>query len=241
MYDYYEDECYYEPTIADEIFNRAKKELEESLKEDVKNQIKSTMDYNMRLREENEKLKQQVRNLANRERDLANREAQFERAMLRKKFSELLKPLEEQIEVYSVDYEYIMMDKCDKCDTNRRIYYKSPSGKDVYEECSCNKSCVVYSPKPKSITNICLAKDYNKTKFTASVTYDSKDYDNDYCKFEVRAFVDNIDELGDLKELNKYQMEYYTGFKNKEDCQKYCDYLNKKNRVPKHILEKVNG
>ena len=239
MYDYDNDEFYYEPTMADEIFNRAKKELEECLKKEIKDQIKSTMDYNFKLRQENQELRQQIAKLDSRERDLANREAQFERTALRKVFSELLKPLEEQMEVYSVDYEYVKKDKCDKCDTNRRIYYKSPSGKDVYEECSCNKSYRVYSPKPKIVKTVNIFKDRDKSKFAFNVKYESRDYDEGYCKFEVDKLIENIDDMGDLSKLNEYQMEYNTGFKNKEDCQKYCDYLNKKYKVPKTILDKI--
>lgn len=239
MYDYYEEDCYYyEPTVADEIFNKAKKELEESLKEDVKLKIKTTMDYNFKLRQENEELKQQVRNLDNRERDLINREVQFERSMLRKKLSELLQPLEEQMEVYSVDYEYVQKDKCDMCSNDRRIYYKSPTGKDVYEECSCRKSYKVYSAMPKSLKSITLSKDRDKTKFLIVPKYESRDYDDGYCKFEVQRLITSVDELGDFKKLNAYQMEYNTGFKNKEDCQEYCDYLNKVGKVPKSILDK---
>lgn len=240
MYDYDNDELYYDPTMADEIFNRAKKELEESLKEEVKVQIKSTMDHNFKLRQENEELKQQIRNLDNRERDLANREAQFERMALRKVFSELLKPLEEHMEVYSCDYEYVRKDKCHKCDSNRRIYYKSPSGKDVYEECSCNESYKVYSPKPKCLKIVSIFKDRERSKFMLDVKYESRDYDDGYCKFEVKKLIENTDDMGDLNTLNEYQMEYRTGFKNKEDCQTYCDYLNKKNKVPKNILDKIS-
>ena len=57
MYDYYEDERYYEPTIADEIFIEYQQKLKDALKNSVKSNIENIESENARLKEENKKLR----------------------------------------------------------------------------------------------------------------------------------------------------------------------------------------
>ena len=54
---------------------------------------------------------------------------------------EITKPL------YIIDREYIKKPKCNKCDEDRKIWYKTPSGKDAYEYCDCNDSTIHFFVK----------------------------------------------------------------------------------------------
>jgi regulator of replication initiation timing len=232
-YEDYGDEPCYEPTPADEIFFEAKQKLEECLKESVKYKLTSTIEENKRLKEENEKMREKVRNIEWKEKSLEQREKDMERNVLRKKFSEMLKPLEERDQIYRVNYSYKMGEKCNKCDENRKLPYTTPRGKTAYEDCVCSKTYKVWNVEKADIIKLSLYKkrDY---PYSLSITpiYDSASYDEMYCKFELETFIENIDDFNmDEFRYNK------VGFKNKDDCQKFCDYLNQKEKLPKKIMQ----
>jgi regulator of replication initiation timing len=236
-YEDYGDEPYYEPTPADEIFFEAKQKLEDCLKESVKYKLTSTIEENRRLKEENEKMKEKVRNIEWKEKTLEQREKDMERNVLRKKFSEMLKPLEEKGYIYRVDYNYKMGEKCNKCNEDRKLPYITPRGKTAYEDCSCSKSYKVWSVEKADavILNISKQRDY---PYSLSVTpeYESASYDERYCKFELKMYIEDIDDV-DMN-FNMDDFKYCEiGFKKKEDCQRFCDYLNQKEKLPKKILQ----
>jgi regulator of replication initiation timing len=236
-YDGYCEEPYYEPTPADEIFFEAKQKLEECLKESVKYKLTSTIEENKRLKEENEKMKEKVRNIEWKEKSLNQREKDMERNVLRKKFSEMLKPLEERYQVYRLNYSYVKGDKCNKCNEDRKLKYKTPSGKTAYEDCSCSKTYKVWNTESTEIIRLDLYKDRNYP-YSLSVTpkYDGASYDEMYCKFELKTFVESLDDTDmnfDMKEFDYKEV----AFKNEDDCQRFCDYLNQKEKLPKKILQ----
>jgi regulator of replication initiation timing len=239
-YEDYGDEPYYEPTPADEIFFEAKQKLEECLKESIKYKIGHLAEENARLKTENEKMQEKVRNIEWKEKSLENKEKDLERSVLRKKFSEMLKPLEEQTPMYNVDYTYIQDDKCNKCNNKRQIEFTLPSGKKSHEDCSCNKSYIVYYPILRKMITLALYKDRNYPyAVSVSPKYDSASYDDTYCKFELKQYIKNIDEETDVdvSKLNYTQV----GFQREKDCQKLCDYLNTKERLPKKIIAKAKA
>ena len=236
-YDYYGEEPYYEPTPADEIFFEAKQRLEDCLKESIKYRLTSTMEENKQLKEENDKMREKVRNIEWKEKNIEQREKDMERNVLRKKFSEMLKPLEERSQIYRANYSYVRDEKCSKCNDDRKLEYKTPRGKLAYEDCACNKSYKVWKVEKADIIRLDLYKDRNYP-YSLSVTpkYDGASYDEMYCKFELKTFVENLDDT-DMN-FNIEEFDYKeVAFKNKEDCQKFCDYLNKKEKLPKKILQ----
>jgi len=237
MSSYWDDEpYYYEPSEADEIFLEAKSKLENALKESIKNKMEQILEENTSLKEENQKMREKVREIEWKEKSLESKEKDLERSVLCKKFSEMLKPLEEKTPMYNVDYKWVYGDKCNKCNENRQIEYTLPSGKRGYEDCTCKKSYVVYYPVLREVVSLSLykSKDY-PYKISVTPKYDSPSYDDTYCHFELKTYIENLDETYDLKEL------YYksVGFKTEEDCQKLCDYLNKKEKVPKKVMAKT--
>lgn len=104
MYDY--EEPYYEPTPADEIFFDAKQKLEDCLKESIKDKIKNLENENTRLKAENTKLKNKFCEVERKEKQLKNEEKDLENKVLRRKFAEMLMPLENQYIIYVADYDY---------------------------------------------------------------------------------------------------------------------------------------
>lgn len=240
IYDYYDEESYYEPTPADEIFFEAKEKLENCLKETIKNRIQLLEEENKKLKEENSEFKIKIREVKSKERQLEIKERDLENSVLRKKFSEMLKPLEKQYTIYAVDYGYKWIEKCDKCDEDRKIKFVSPLGRELKENCECSRNFKVWKPKELNIKALSLYKNKKTYPYSISVTpkYDSPSYADMYCKFELQEFIENLNNL----EFNFEDFKYNDiGFKTKEDCQKYCDFLNDKEKkdVPKKYWEEI--
>lgn len=224
-YDYDEFENYYEPTLADEIFNEAMEKFKETLKDNVKENLKYIQEENKRLKKENDELKKREREISSKEHMLDIREKDLETrtewTFYKKKFSEILNPLEENVTFWKVEYEYRQKDKCNLCDDNREIIFSSPQGKEIKEKCDCDKNYRYYKPALDQIAVIKLWKSTNGKEFTVTPKYDNNDYDERYCTLVVDEIISF-----NIKDVDKYK-SYSSIFKTKEDCQKFCDWLNK--------------
>ena len=222
MYDYYE-EPYYEPSIADEIFAEYLNKMKNALTESTKYQIEKIKIENEELKEENKRLHEKQHQVAVKERELLEKEKTLEKEFYRKKFSELLKPFTDNYEGYYANSTYKKVNKCEKCDDERKIIYTSLYGEEIKRDCLCNTRYELYEPQHTIIEVLGLWKsnEYN-SKFGITPKYENKDDDYKWGKLEFAHFVDAFDE-NDVYEIKKHD----TLFKSKEECQKYCDYLNK--------------
>jgi hypothetical protein len=114
--------------------------------------------------------------------------------------------------------------KCDKCDDNRRLHYKTPLGRNEYEKCDCNNGKLVYYPEEY----ICASFGVNRDKNGIDAWYKLHlDRDGDYGRLDTSSLFAKI-----YHEEMKYEdiKQYDTFFKTKEECQGYCDWLNANKR-----------
>lgn len=227
-YDYDEFENCYESTPADEIFNEAMEKFKEVLKDSVKNNLKYIQEENKRLKKENDELKKREREISSKEHMLDMREKDWESrtewTFYKKKFSEMLNPLEECVDFWKVDYEYRKRAKCSLCDDNREITFSSPQGKEIKEKCDCDKTYRFYKPLLEHISIIKLWKSANGKEFSVTPKYDNNDYDDRYCSLSVDEIINF-----NIEDVDKYR-SYNSIFKTKDDCQKFCDWLNEKSK-----------
>jgi len=230
-YDYNEFENYYEPSKADEIFDEAMEKFKEILKEDVKTNMKYIQEENAKLKKENEDLKEKTRNLDNRERNLEVRERDLESksewTFYEKKFSEILKPLEEQLDMWFVEPISELIPKCNLCDNERKIDYISSTGKTIKGDCDCRKYQTVYIVSHRKVKHLDFYKsDSRDKKFILTPKYDSRDYDDTYFKLNIQQLIKTfeINKVSEYKHYGNYGG--FTGFATKEECKKYCDWLN---------------
>ena len=216
---YYDEEFYREPSE----FEMQIEEFKSTLLDSVRDEYKRRME---KLQKENEELQSIKTNFeaikwdfANKERQLEIERNDLERKVRRERLSQLTKDL--QVIMYKAYSESVQGPKCDKCDAQRRIHYKTPLGKDATEKCECAASTRVYKPK-----------EYIKVEFNIRdgmrAWYDINNFDSDdeYGRFDSSSqFAKAV-----YKEDMPYESieNYSTFFKTKEDCQKYCDYLNSK-------------
>lgn len=83
--------------------------------------------------------------------------------------------------LYYPTWEHVYKPKCDKCDDNRYVHFKSPSGKDYQEYCSCAKSFYKYKPKPCYCSEFRVNRYNDKVKFPMMMWFKKYgNYDRDY-------------------------------------------------------------
>jgi len=207
---------FYEPSE----FEMQIDEFKQSLLESVRDEYKAEME---RLRKENSELQDIKKDFKNIQDEYARkcRELEYERdRMERKVRSERLNTLLEgfQTSLYRADWTYEYPPKCDKCDENRRISYTTPLGREATENCTCKVSTKTYYPLEYVLYDISLYRDGSQLRGY----YEPKDVDR------IRRTVDEKDIYQQGTPFEELQTHRYTFFKSKEDCQRYCDWLNEK-------------
>jgi hypothetical protein len=137
MSDYWDDDSAYD-TMAGEL----KMALQQSVKVDIKALI-------AKLEAENSELRNKLVNLTELERAATIAKATYDRefsmarrealqAVRREKLVDVLSALDERL--YTVDAKYEQGEKCEKCDVDRKLRYKTPRGNDTYEMCECSNT-----------------------------------------------------------------------------------------------------
>ena len=214
-------------------FDIAIEEFKEGLRKTVKKEI---LDEMARLKKENEELQDVKKNFEQIKQDYERKKKHFEDeehnltyTLARKKINELIELADLHQECYRIDTVYGYVPKCDKCDENRKIYFKSPSGRDCEEECPvCGKYWCKYVAKPIPSIRLYFDNDPN-IKCEAIYTYhnewgDSTNYTNK------NIYNGTIDDF-DIKSYNRYN----TVFSSKELAEQICDKLNKDANVPNNL------
>jgi len=224
MYDYYE-EPYYEPTLADEIFIKYLNEMKSALTESAKYQIESIKEINAKLIKQNNDLKEEVRKIRDKERDLEIQKSNLERKVRSERLSKLMKDFE--VVMYRPDKTSVKLPKCDKCNENRKIKFTSPLGKIMDESCTCNVSKPVYNVEKYICTEFRINSNNDSMlmwyKIKQSDDYDYASYRSGSSDLAKSIYQDGMN----FKDLDRSD----TYFKSKDDCKRYCDWLNENSEI----------
>lgn len=235
---YYEyDTGYYEPSDADIFFNEMKEKFREYLNENLKHELNRLNEENAALKEKNIKLSDENRKLncekqkAEWSRDSIRKEVENE--FYNKNIDELFKDRLENIDVWFADYIYHEQPKCEYCNNDRKRIYEYPDGFKLEVACNCARQVACYEPNTATFGTLtyCVkpsayaserkiyVKDYSLYK--PENRYD----DYGYANFKILHIMDVFDENTlSLRDTLSYGEKI--GFKTKEECQKFCDWLN---------------
>lgn len=210
-------------------FDAKIEELKDTIRDNVKEEIKSEME---RLREENKKLQgikehfEEVKASYEKKKsecDRITREAEYNAK--RARLDELMEPARHSI--YAVHPVIRYQKKCDVCDSWRQVKVKLPSGRMIADECLCRKEKKVYRPEEYRIHRIRMPKYGNEL----IVDYE-RNTDDEYLRIdEPKRIIDNDMEFSKIEEEYNGRDMYGLYFATLEECQRYCDYLNKKNNI----------
>jgi len=236
--DYDEFENYYEQSEVDQLVEEFKDKIREHLLPNIREEIERLNKLNFELKQKNEKYKKRESEINAKERDLKYKEENLKREV-EKEFYEsnigdTLKDYIEKSEVYFADSKGLRQDKCSLCNGKRKLVANFPNGKTTETNCDCSNLIHKFVPEASELSLIKFNKRdsryQSERKFYISKTYiPSKDssYRDDYSynEFKLCQIVNEFNE--DSKGLHETK-EYGTkiGFKTKEECQKYCDWLN---------------
>lgn len=207
--------CYYDSWFEENWCEEPRKEetaLIEAIKENVKQDIKQEME---RLRKENEELqqykqeRQEVENIKKwYESRLQTEVEAYKRTLRQEKIKELFGDY--ICTGWGVDYDAILPPKCNKCDKDRYIHFKSPSGKDLEEPCSCGKAKKTYKPVELSLIRF-------------------NEYENKIRRYFIEEGKESYEQYGegtnriyDGKVPFEDLMCWRIVFLDKETCERYC-------------------
>jgi hypothetical protein len=222
------DECgYYEPSQADIILDEFMGKMREALTVTAKNEIEQLRRENAELTDANKKLRQEAVAVNMRSQELERKEKNLECRFYEKKFSEILEPFMNNITVYTASHEGHSQAKCSYCDDEGNLTFTAINGQETRKQCQCRNFIYWYEPIICELRELSLFKyrfsDGNKFIATGKFEKDSGD-DERYFKSETRMVLDVFSQevVGQIK--TDYDKRIV--FTSKEECQKYCDWLN---------------
>ena len=237
--DYDDYEGYYEPSEVDQLVEEFKDKIREHLLPNIREEIEQLNKENTELRIKNEEYKKRESEINNKERDLKykadNLKREVEKEFYESNIDDTLKDYIEKSEVWFADSKGFRQDKCSLCNGKRKLVANFPNGKTTETNCDCSNLIHKFVPEASELSLIKFNKRdsryQSERKFYISKTYiPSKEssYRDDYSynEFKLCQIANEFNE--DIKELHETK-EYGTkiGFKSKEECQKYCDWLNR--------------
>jgi len=208
--DYFTEECY-------EFVSQKLEEIKAFALSNIRKEHVDKMDEliaeNKELREFRDRKKEIEREhsllVANLEEETRNAKSLAKKARLKELFGENF------VEVWGTKIEYIVKPKCNKCDKDRLINFKSPLGREFSEKCECDEKIKIFKPEILhliKIENVISATDYYY-----------KYYEGSYCNGE-RICATYVYDGQSFDNVNREK----TYFLDKETCQAYCDWLYKK-------------
>jgi hypothetical protein len=216
---YYDEDFYYEPSGFDILVDEFKESLTKAIKDDYVSEMERLKKENEELQNVKDKLEEIKADYDCKKSELEYEYQNLKSNVRRERLSQLMKDFE--VELYTVASRGKSFPKCDKCDEKRRIYYKTPSGKETYETCECNTQIKVYEPISTILSSFSLRDGIGSAWYQVKI-----DNHDDYLSYYEDS-ISGKELIVDEKQFEDIGYAYKTLFKNEEMAQKYCDYKNK--------------
>ena len=208
-------------------FDEQIEELKTALRADIKRETKELIEKLQKELDELKDYKARKNEIERKYHDeiakMAKAEADIERKYRNKKAQEIL------AECCAVGWRAAWRydepkEKCDKCDEDGYITFYSPQGTKYREQCKCRHKDVIYYPAETRLARIYAGK----SPETVQVYYDKVRGDGEHYSDYVRCYVVRSSDFKPEK-IDSYDY-CVTVFESKEDCEKYCEWLNTKEK-----------
>lgn len=219
---YYEFDDYFEPGEFDEKIEELKNELRESVKKEINDEIE-------KLRKENKELQGIKENFEAIKKDFEEKKRKCERAMQSAEYHAKharLKELMEQVKLvlWSVTWETRYKKKCNKCDCWRKIKVMLPSGNIVADSCTCRKTAHVYYPEENVLYEMSDRNHDFRVWYKERGNKEEEYFVADSIAVSLSKIIDHNKNFEEIDTNETYRI-FFTSF---EECQEFCNYLNKK-------------
>ena len=232
------DEPMWEPSEADELFDELKSKLVDAAKASLKSDMESLKSRNEYLEKRNKELENKAWAVEQKEHDIEykaqNLRREVEKEFYKAAIEDIFKDMIEKSQLWFAEHKPHEKPKCDKCNENRNWVLIWPNGDKVTKKCDCAKLDYWYEPTEVWIDTLRYRiqnSNYQSERYyRLDKTYDRiggayNDYS--YADFGIQFVYDKFcDDVIEKREQLGYGKKI--GFKSKEECQKYCDWLNKK-------------
>lgn len=212
------DDFYDEPSEFDMQVEEWKDTLRECVKKEYKEEMERLRKENAELRDIKKNWQEKIGELETEKFKLNAATRDAENKAKKARLRELLDVFTKQAWGIKYSYEYIH-EKCDKCDNNGYIHYKSPQGRDVKEECNCRRRVPIFSPQEAEI----VAFDDQNGKIKPTFCYENNNNNNEYDSYKKTKRVYAGENFEDI-DTTYYGIVFF----NKEDCERFCEYKNSK-------------
>lgn len=209
---------FYEPSEFDIMVEEFKDELRKSVKKEYQDKIADLEKRLAELTDIKQNWNKKTAELSAEKHKAQIAVAQAESNARKATLKELLEPLKKQMWGIRQEWSYIR-DKCDKCDEDGYIHYKSPAGRDMKEECSCRKQKSVYHPVEAEVYEI------DGREKRPGVRYVFQ-FEHTNLVWEWEDRFKRVDEIYDGRPFEEIESYYWMIFDDKDKAQEYCDYLN---------------
>lgn len=210
------DDFYDEPSEFDQQIDEFRKTILKAVKTNFITKMDELEKENTELQEVKKNFDQIKRDYASKERQLERDRSQMERAVRKERITDLLK--DHEVIMYRASRETEKLPKCDKCDEQRKFYFKTPLGNDTHEMCTCSVGKQIFIPREYIRTEFSLRGSYPLV-----VWYKPYEDGDGYSSGDVPECI--YQEGMKYEDIKSYYRAY---FKSKEECQKYCDWLIEK-------------
>ena len=233
------EEPMWEPSEADELFDEIKSKLVDAAKDSLKSDMEYLKSRNEYLEKRNKELEDKVREVSSKESDLEyksrNLRREVEREFYKTAIDDIFKDALEKSQLWFANNKPHEKPKCDKCDENRNWVLTWPDGTTTSKRCTCSQPDYWYEPEETWIESLrYMVSDSNypsERYYRLNKSYqcigDSRWNDYSYKDFGIQFVYDKFcDDVIEKRDQLTYGKNI--GFTSKEECQKYCDWLNER-------------
>lgn len=234
------DDYYYEPSEFEQQVEEFKDSLRKAVRQETQDLIETLRQENEELREVRDNWEEVKRGYEAKQRELQNEIYACKQNVARMRLEQLFEMCEMNVILYRPSSFYVYKPKCNKCDDNRYVHYKSPSGKDNREDCECAKSFRKYEPCPEYLSEFRVNRYGSDNKQYPLLMWFKKyrDYKDDYDGYTYESsdlcrFVYNNEDFEEVME--NHNTSVY--FKDEEKCKEYCEFLSKLNGVTEDMVK----
>lgn len=231
------EEPVWEPSEADELFDEIKTKLINSAKDSLKHDMESLKERNEYLSKRVAELEKKERQISQRENDIKykaeNLRREVEREFYKTAIEDIFKDQLEQAQLWFADNKPHAKSKCNKCNADRKWILTWPDGTTSEKLCDCAQPDYWHEPqetwidilKYKVKDSHYQSERYYKLEKSYQNTSESRYNDYSYSEFHILFVYDEFcDDV--IEKHEQLGWREYIGFKSKEECQKYCDWLN---------------
>ena len=218
----WDDDFYDEPSEFEEQIDEFKQGLISAVKDEFKAELERLSRENAELQSIKIRMREIEREHKSTLNAIENDRRNLEATIKLQRLTELLP--DNFLQGWCVAAKHEEKPKCEHCDENRRLEYKTPRGREQQEQCECAEKLVTYFLEPAELYKF-TQHEYcygGETTPGIHVYFEHKTRDrNDEFTRENSIFAGEA-----FKDINRYHVV----FLDKAKCQEYCDWLNNRQR-----------